>query len=402
MGKIFLAKYNNEYISSMMILIFGDKAWYMYAGSDNRYEDVKANYILIWEMIKWSKERGAKCFDFRGAGAWNIPSHPARGIYEFKKRFGPSLCEFIDWQFYVLYPWIFSAVEKILIFFKKFISFITRTRGKMNKIFLKGARSSKYIKSVRDKYGTDEEVKEYSRRLFVDGLGYDEKIIDKHFNQKGKIIDIGCGAGREAIKLAKKRFDVTGTDLQPRMVDEAKKNAETFNVKADFLAMDACKLEFADNTFDYALMLGIFGHIPGRVNRVQALKEVRRVLKPDGKFIVSVPSKKCSFKHRAYFFVADNLFRFLNMAGIKYLEPGDRFTKKVSGEIISKGKAFLHMYSIKELDEDIKEAGLTALEYTSRNELINNINDPKSREKDYFIFAVSKKKLISFNLFLGK
>ena len=51
-GKVFLAKTGDEYIAARLALRFGDKCWDMYAGSNRKHAELKANHLLVWEMIK--------------------------------------------------------------------------------------------------------------------------------------------------------------------------------------------------------------------------------------------------------------------------------------------------------------------------------------------------------------
>lgn len=391
--EIFLAKYKDEYVASRLIFIFGNKSWDMYAGSNDKYPEIRANHLLVWEVIKFVKEKGCIWFDFRGAGAWDVPEHLERGIYEFKRRFGPDLCGFIGDYYLIFSPFIYSLYEKGEIFLQEIMKVFLKIKNNIKKFFSEKEREKKYSNLVLEKYGKEEEIKEYSLSLWNLGLGYEEKFIEKHFTEKGKILDVGCGAGREAIPLAKKGFEVIGIDFQPKMIEEAKKNTEIFKVKVEFLVMDACKLDFPDNSFDYILMLGsLLSWIPYRKNRVQTLRNAKRVLKTGGKVIFSVPSKNCHFKYKLYFSVVDNWRRFLKLFGISYLEPGDRFVNKVSGNRkISEGKTFFHMCSMEETIKDMQESGLTLIECKSREEIIKEIETPHRREKDYFIYYVARK-----------
>lgn len=94
-----------------------------------------------------------------------------------------------------------------------------------------------------------------------------------------KILDVGTGAGFFAVLLAKLGHSVTGIDMSARMLDEARKNAETFNVRADFFKMNAQALDFGDETFDAVITRNLTWTLP---DVVQAYKEWRRVLKTGG------------------------------------------------------------------------------------------------------------------------
>ncbi|MCB4790973.1 MAG: bifunctional GNAT family N-acetyltransferase/class I SAM-dependent methyltransferase [Elusimicrobia bacterium] len=394
-GKIIFAKYNNEIIYGQMIFYFGSKSWYMYAASTLEHTESKPNYILVTEVIKWAKSLGITSLDFRGAGAWDLPNHPNRGIYDFKMRFGSSLCEIQGEYFMVFNKKLFSLyvmAGELLGKLLKLPGIISGLIKKLLNIFSSASYADKMTKLTFDKYGEKEELEEYTRRLIEDGLGFEEKFIDKYIKSPANILVEGCGAGRESIHLAKKGFSVTGTDFQPKMVESSKINAQKSGLKIDFKTMNACSLGFTDDKFDAIVIFGsTIAHIPGRQNRIKALTEAKRVLKKGGSILISVPSKHCNYKYTIYFIVMDNLRRVLNMFFIRTMETGDRLAKKVSGNVISKGKSFLHMYSVNEMIDDIHSAGLEFVEAKSRKEIMNDLTAPAQTEKDYFIYFSAKK-----------
>ncbi len=95
-----------------------------------------------------------------------------------------------------------------------------------------------------------------------------------------KILDCCCGYGFTSVKCARRGANVCGVDISPKMVYIAKRNAD-FNKVADktnFYVMSAQKLDFDDNSFDYAVGLGALHHL----NLDLAGREISRVLKPGG------------------------------------------------------------------------------------------------------------------------
>jgi SAM-dependent methyltransferase len=131
--------------------------------------------------------------------------------------------------------------------------------------------------------------------------------------------------------------------------------------------------------------------VPGKKNRIRILEEVKRVLKPDGVLILDTQSRNSRWKYRIYFFVVNPWRKFLKkLFNLGRLEPGDRFGQKVSAAE-SKGKVFFHMYSMKEMIDDIHTAGLKVVECRSREELEKDVETPELREKDYFIYCVVRK-----------
>ncbi|MDP4094849.1 MAG: peptidoglycan bridge formation glycyltransferase FemA/FemB family protein, partial [Bacillota bacterium] len=80
--------------------------------SSNEYRNVMPNYLLQWEMIKWSLESGCEIYDFRGVSGDLDESNPLYGLYKFKKGFNGKFTEFVGEMDYVFKPLIHFAVEK--------------------------------------------------------------------------------------------------------------------------------------------------------------------------------------------------------------------------------------------------------------------------------------------------
>jgi SAM-dependent methyltransferase len=102
------------------------------------------------------------------------------------------------------------------------------------------------------------------------------------------ILDIGCGAGVDAIiaaRLAGPSGSVTGIDLVPEMLARASENARLAGVdNLTFQESSAEQLPFPDNSFDLVISNGAFNLV---VDKVKALSEVFRVLKPGGRFLLA-------------------------------------------------------------------------------------------------------------------
>lgn len=70
----------------------------------------------------------------------------------------------------------------------------------------------------------------------------------------GQALDLGCGVGRKSILLAKNGFAVTGVDISPTAIKQARANAREDGVKVNFVTHDATDLSFlGDEKFDLVL-----------------------------------------------------------------------------------------------------------------------------------------------------
>jgi len=103
-------------------------------------------------------------------------------------------------------------------------------------------------------------------------------------NLDGKrILDVGCGPGREARFFSENGFDVTGIDLTEKFLEIAFQKAP----KAQFIKMDMRCLEFPDKNFDGVWVNASFLHIP-KNEAEKTLLELKRVLKEGGLLHISV------------------------------------------------------------------------------------------------------------------
>lgn len=100
----------------------------------------------------------------------------------------------------------------------------------------------------------------------------------------GRVLVVGCGDGREAGQIARQLgLDVVGIDIGAEFefaVEESR--------PATLLTMDAQALEFDDDSFDVIYSFHALEHIP---DPLLAVREMRRVLRPGGTYLVGTPNK---------------------------------------------------------------------------------------------------------------
>ena len=101
-------------------------------------------------------------------------------------------------------------------------------------------------------------------------------LADQH------VLEIGCGRGVGIeILLSLGAMHVTGFDLDPKMVALAQKRVAKYGDRVRVFVGNAEAIDAADSSFDAVVDYGIIHHIP---NWPQALREIARVLKPNGIF----------------------------------------------------------------------------------------------------------------------
>ncbi len=108
---------------------------------------------------------------------------------------------------------------------------------------------------------------------------------------KGRVLDVGCGTGENALYLAEETFSVIGVDLSTRAIDAAKVKAIERKLKADFRTGNAISLDFKNGYFDNAIDSGLF-HTFNDNDRVGFAHEIARVLKTSGRYFMLCFSDK--------------------------------------------------------------------------------------------------------------
>lgn len=101
------------------------------------------------------------------------------------------------------------------------------------------------------------------------------------------VLDAGCGTGYGTYELSKFAKKVTGIDISEQAIDFCKNNYAQPNI--EFLTMDFRTMDFKTSSFDCVVSFEILEHI---VEQEKFLEEVKRVLKPGGKLIISTPDKE--------------------------------------------------------------------------------------------------------------
>lgn len=135
-----------------------------------------------------------------------------------------------------------------------------------------------------------EEDYDEAKRLFSGGWGQVELLRTKELIRRfipeppAKIIDIGGGPGVYAAWLTDIGYEVHLIDPISKHVDQALERSDDIAVAQ---IGDARSLDYVDDTFDMALLLGPLYHLIDRADRLQALREARRVTKTGKPVVVA-------------------------------------------------------------------------------------------------------------------
>lgn len=159
--------------------------------------------------------------------------------------------------------------------------------------------------------------------------------------KKGPILDIGCGNHRNALPFLKKNLFCIGIDSSKGMIREAKKFLNRRKFRSVLIIGDMCSMPFKNSSFHAVLCLRTLHHVETRKLRQQSLREMSRI---GDKIIISVWKR---WQRRFIWSLIKSLIRG---------NFGDIYVNwNYHGNIY---KRFYHLYTKKELENDLKEVNL--------------------------------------------
>jgi tRNA (uracil-5-)-methyltransferase TRM9 len=143
----------------------------------------------------------------------------------------------------------------------------------------------------------DNELKEVFDRIAPSWYNFRHRSIFKAELEElayewktGKLINLGCGHGADFIPF-KDNFELYGVDFSAGMLKQAQKYSTKFQYDVSLTQADISELPFADNSFDWAIAAATYHHIKGKDERLKALIELKRVLKPEAEAFITVWNK---------------------------------------------------------------------------------------------------------------
>ena len=121
------------------------------------------------------------------------------------------------------------------------------------------------------------------------GRSYRMKIV-KMLNlpkRKLRVMDAGCGSGSLAIDVKKESQNISlyAIDADPNILAIAENKAKEENLPINFKKAFLQKLPFPDNSFDVVYSSLVFHHLSNDIKK-EAMKEIHRVLKKSGRFLL--------------------------------------------------------------------------------------------------------------------
>ncbi len=113
----------------------------------------------------------------------------------------------------------------------------------------------------------------------------DENLVE-YFNNglaPKRVLEIGCGPGRNAVYMAKEGCEVDALDLSTNAIEWAKETAREEGVNIDFHCISLFDFKFQPHSYDFIYDCGLFHHLaPHR--RLTYIEMLKKALKRDGYF----------------------------------------------------------------------------------------------------------------------
>jgi ubiquinone/menaquinone biosynthesis C-methylase UbiE len=185
--------------------------------------------------------------------------------------------------------------------------------------------------------------------------------------KKGTVLDLCCGTGRHLIILRREGWDMIGLDLSKNLLAIARRNMKHEKVKSPLVRADMRHFPFRNKVFDAVIcMFTSFGYLPSESEDRESLKQVRRTLRKNGRFLLDLANKNHVtkiFKEKEWaeygpFYMLENRFLDRQQSQLKSQWTIIRKDTKETKSL----QHIVRLYTHKRLEQMLHETGLTVKE----------------------------------------
>lgn len=180
------------------------------------------------------------------------------------------------------------------------------------------------------------------------------ELIEKFLkNKKGKVLDLGCGSGRNFID--NKKIKYYGLDFSKKMLEKAREKIQKEGLDCELKKAKAHRIPYTNNFFDAAIYIATLHCLKSKRQRIKSLKEIQRVLKPNARAFISVWSR--------------------NQERIKNKPKNSTVPWTIEGKKVYR---FNYIYDVDELLEEINSVGLKFVKIWEDKNINVIVKKPKS------------------------
>ncbi|QYR23461.1 class I SAM-dependent methyltransferase [Paenibacillus sp. sptzw28] len=207
------------------------------------------------------------------------------------------------------------------------------------------------LKSVVNWFNQNEQVSHYTEEVYS-GPNQAESFLLSSLPKEGTVLDVGCGAGRISLELARLGYTVTGIDVSGKLINVAREVAIENNLDIRFCHTESQGLAFDDSQFDIVVAFKVLCYLPTKDLRMFLLSDLYRVLKPGGSCVLTQNIVPDEFIDEA----KDEHFINSPASRFSILEPGDNFPL---------GIGYVHWFTSYELLEEIRNTKFEVTRFES-------------------------------------
>ena len=207
--------------------------------------------------------------------------------------------------------------------------------------------ASKLITKTKDDYNLIAEQFSSTRQQNWGEVGRAIKNLNIHNNDR--ILDLGCGNGRTFDLLKNSQIKYYGLDLSEELIKIAKISIP----KGKFTVGDLLQTPYRENEFNVVLCIAALHHIPSKESRRQAMREIYRITKPEGKILITT----WYFWNKPHFVKGILKVAFRIIQGKSELDFGDFMMPWKTGDGKMVTKRYFHAWRKIEMKSYLKKAG---------------------------------------------
>lgn len=168
-----------------------------------------------------------------------------------------------------------------------------------------------------------------------------KKFIDT-IPDNSKVLDVGCGNGKNMTYIKNKSINVIGVDFSEKLLEICEK--KLLNV----VKADVRNLPFDDDTFDYVISIAVIHHLSTEKYRQKSINEMLRVCKSNGKVLISTWAFEQPDMSKFNFIPGDNNVKWNITKRYYYIYDRENIVKflepyNVESLLLDKGNYFINL-----------------------------------------------------------